>query len=649
MVSKMMPLEQISKSFEFPSVDPATIPKVLYGHRPSVEFLNDTELNNESRVLVIYTGGTIGMMENERGKLVPIPGAMEPCLRLHPDMHDAAYVANRFPGHKFPPLVLPKVSLGKRGTSCREKNRILYWFYEYNPLLDSSDMTMDDWIRVAMDIKREYENFDGFVVLHGTDTLAYTASALSFMTENLGKPIVITGSQIPLFETRSDGKDNFIGSVIVAGLYPIPEVTVFFNNKLYRGNRTVKVSTGSLDAFDSPNLSPLAVAGISIQVDYRLIFHQKSIAKFEVTYQLNRHIGLLRLFPSISAETVRTLLQPPTAGAVLQTYGSGNIPSNRKDLLEILKEATSRGVLIVNITQCSHGGVEAIYETGEILRDAGVLPGFDMTPEAALTKLSYITGKDWDWETKCKMLMQNIRGELTSLNEDENDCGSTGILSILTKALQLSDSAEVEQVKEMMVPTLFFNAVSNCDLEKLKELLPYIRDINYTITGGITALHVAVSEGDEEVVRWLLENGASVHLRDSNGHTPLWTAVEKDNMNIISLLRKTGAHLVKPLLLLGETIVTVSGKNNLTRLRSLEAAGCDMSLTDVFSRTGLHAACTMGNSEVVQFFLSCNVPTELKDKNDLTPTMCAEMNGFDHLVQLIEQYRMLKTNASANL
>ncbi|RXG69237.1 L-asparaginase 1 [Armadillidium vulgare] len=113
--------------------------------------------------------------------------------------------------------------------------------------------------------EREYENFDGFVVLHGTDTLAYTASALSFMTENLGKPIVITGSQIPLFETRSDGKDNFIGSVIVAGLYPIPEVTVFFNNKLYRGNRTVKVSTGSLDAFDSPNLSPLAVAGISIQ------------------------------------------------------------------------------------------------------------------------------------------------------------------------------------------------------------------------------------------------------------------------------------------------------------------------------------------------------------------------------------------------
>ncbi|RXG56586.1 L-asparaginase [Armadillidium vulgare] len=540
-VSKMMPLDQISQSFEFPSVDPTTIPKVLFGHRSSVESLNDTELNNESRVLVIYTGGTIGMMNNERGKLAPIPRAMESCLRLYPHMHDAAYAAKR---------------------SSREKNRILYWVYEYNPLLDSSDMTMDDWIRVAMDIKREYENFDGFVRVtrYGYSCLH---SFCSFVHDGeLGETnYSLTGSQIPLFETRSDGRDNFIGSVIVAGLYPIPEVTVFFNNKLYRGNRTVKVSTGSLDAFDSPNLSPLAVAGISIQVDYRLIFHPKSIAKFEVTDQLNRHIGLLRLFPSISAETVRTLLQPPTAGAVLQTYGSGNIPSNRKDLLEILKEATSRGVLIVNITQCSHGGVEAIYETGEILRDAGVFPGFDMTPEAALTKLSYITGKDWDWETKCKMLMQNIRGELTSLNEDENDCGSTGILSILTKALQLSDSAEVEQ----------------------------IRDINYTITGGITALHVAVSEGDDDVVRWLLENGASVHLRDSNGHTPLWYAVEKDNMNIIFLLRKTGAHLVEPLLFLGETIVTAGGNNNLTRLRSLEAAGCDMSLTDICSRTGLHA------------------------------------------------------------
>ncbi|MCL4151386.1 UNVERIFIED_CONTAM: hypothetical protein GTU68_033654 [Idotea baltica] len=214
-------------------------------------------------------------------------------------------------------------------------------------------------------LQNEYRNFDGFVVLHGTDTLAYTASALSFMMENLGKPVIITGSQIPLFETRSDGRDNFIGSVIIAGGYAIPEVSVFFNNKLYRGNRTVKVSSGSLDAFGSPNLSPIAVAGISIQ-DYRLIFRPTRIAKFKVTDQLNRNVGLLRLFPSISAETVKTLLQPPTCGAVLQTYGSGNIPSNRKDIIDILREATKREVLIVNITQCAHGGVEPIYETGEV-------------------------------------------------------------------------------------------------------------------------------------------------------------------------------------------------------------------------------------------------------------------------------------------
>ncbi|XP_076045663.1 L-asparaginase-like [Oratosquilla oratoria] len=393
-LSSTSSLDEISGSYDGPVVDPMSVPKVLYGHRASIESLVDMDGQCESRVLVIYTGGTIGMVRNERGKLAPIPKELELNIRRFPHMHDECYASHRFGHLPNPPLVLP---------DCREKRRVLYWVYEYDPLLDSSNMTMDDWIRIARDIRSVYEMFDGFVVLHGTDTLAYTASALSFMLENLGKTVVITGSQIPIFETRSDGRDNFIGSVIMAGHYVIPEVGIFFNSKLYRGNRTTKVSTRRLQAFDSPNMNPLAVAGISIQVDYRTIFRSTRLEKFRVHDTLSRHVGLLRICPSISAETVRAFLLPPIQGAVLQTYGAGNMPSNRNDIMEVLKEATERGVLIVNTTQCMHGGVEAIYETGEALEESGVLPGLDMTPEAALSKLAYvISKKEWDRETKIK-------------------------------------------------------------------------------------------------------------------------------------------------------------------------------------------------------------------------------------------------------
>lgn len=209
---------------------------------------------------------------------MPTPNALEKMIRRAIHMHDEKYAASRFgPSHtNKAPLALPLLGV--------DKKRILYTIYEYEPLLDSSNMTMDDWIIIAKDlrvvltelirytsgansfcsIQRSYELFDGFVILHGTDTLAYTASALSFMLENLGKTVIVTGSQIPIFEARSDGRDNFIGALVVAGSYLIPEVCVYFNNKLIRGNRTSKRSNGSLDAFDSPNMTPLATFGIDV-------------------------------------------------------------------------------------------------------------------------------------------------------------------------------------------------------------------------------------------------------------------------------------------------------------------------------------------------------------------------------------------------
>jgi len=221
--------------------------------------------HNESKVLVLYTGGTIGMVRNDQGALEPKAHAMEAKIRQTCTMHDEPYSQSRF-GHlaqnKDSPLVLPHV---------QDHRRIIYTIYEYEPLLDSSNMTMDDWVQIATHIQDSYADFEGFVVLHGTDTMAFTASALSFMLENLGKPVIITGSQIPCFETRSDGRDNFVGALILAGNYHIPEVCVYFRHQLMRGNRTIKVSASNLDAFQSPNMRPLVEVGIDISVDYRAI------------------------------------------------------------------------------------------------------------------------------------------------------------------------------------------------------------------------------------------------------------------------------------------------------------------------------------------------------------------------------------------
>jgi len=589
-----------------PPMDRSHVPKNLWRHS-SMDICDvGSEARNESKVLVLYTGGTIGMIRSPQGALVPMPDALEVTIRGAMHMHDEKYAGERFGvgNTKKAPLVLPSLGPGKK--------RILYTIYEYSPLLDSSNMTMDDWMNIAKDLRKWYETFDGFVILHGTDTLSYTASALSYMLENLGKPVIVTGSQIPIFEARSDGRDNFLGALIAAGSFIIPEVCVFFNSKLFRGNRTIKRSNGSLEAFDSPNLAPLATFGIDVSVDYRSIFRPMAIAKFKVQATLNRNVCLLRLFPSITIQTVRALLHPPIEGIVLQSYGSGNIPSARTDLLEELRSASANGVLIINTTQCCHGSVSAIYETGTALLEAGVISGADMTPEAALTKLSYVLAKDeWNLETKRQMLVTNLRGELTIPHQ--NRIKDLEMFEAVARFLHLSSGEEMDDMKDVFFPSLVCSAVKTTNVGKLESLQKYGANLSACDYDGRTPLHVAASDGLYNVVEFLLNNGALVHVRDRDDNTPLMSAIKSDHFEIIELFVQCGGHLTASPLTIGEMLCSAAARGNVARMTSLHKAGANLNQPDVSGRTAIHMAVLHRQMSCVEYLLDRDVHLDVAD------------------------------------
>lgn len=330
-------------------------------------------------IYVAYTGGTIGMQRSEQG-FIPVSGHLQQQLVNMPEFHRAE---------------MPDFTI-----------------HEYEPLIDSSDMTPLDWQSIADDIRKNYDQYDGFVILHGTDTMAFTASALSFMLENLAKPVIVTGSQIPLEQLRSDGQQNLLNALFVAANYPINEVALFFNNTLYRGNRTTKAHADGFNAFASPNLPPLLEAGIHIRRlntppaptgDGELIVHP-------ITPQ---PIGVVTIYPGISSDVVSNFLLQPVKALILRSYGVGNAPQNPAFLKE-LKEASARGIVVVNLTQCMSGKVNmGGYATGNALALAGVISGYDLTVEATLTKLHFLLSQNLSSDEVRRLMQLNLRGELT--------------------------------------------------------------------------------------------------------------------------------------------------------------------------------------------------------------------------------------------
>ena len=346
--------------------------------------LSSINMEKKTRILVIYTGGTIGMKKDEvTGALVPF---------------DFSGIYDEFPALRRLPVGISVYTMPK--------------------LIDSSNVRPSDWCAIAEVIRDNYEGYDGFVILHGTDTMSYTASALSFMLENLAKPVIFTGSQIPIGVLRTDGRENLITAIEVAaarvdGRPVVPEVALLFHSRLCRGNRTRKSSAEELDAFSSPNYPPLAEVGVKITYNTAAIAHvEPSNEPLRIATMLSEGVAIIKLFPGISEHTLRAILSVEgLRGVVLETYGAGNAPTSGW-FLQLMRETIQRGVLVLNVTQCDNGSVEMqLYETGLRLQKAGVLSAYDMTTEAAVTKMMYVLGHESHPERIASMLKESICGE----------------------------------------------------------------------------------------------------------------------------------------------------------------------------------------------------------------------------------------------
>ena len=335
-------------------------------------------------ILLIYTGGTIGMIKNSE------TGALE-----NFNFNDLL--------ESIPELNLLDCNISSKSFS--------------NPI-DSSNMKPSNWIEIGTIIEDNYKNYDGFVILHGSDTMSYTASALSFMLENLSKPVIFTGSQLPIGDLRTDAKENLITSIQIASLVEnnqpvVQEVGLYFEYKLYRANRTTKINAEHFEAFDSPNYPPLIISGVNLSINYQSLLTAKKNKKLVVHKIFEPNILLVKLFPGINKETINHLFSTPNLkGMIFETYGSGNI-TNEKWFLKALKIIIDKKIPVVNVTQCAGGSVNMnIYSTNVIYRNIGIISGKDISTEAAVTKLMLMLGQNIPANNFKTKFETSLRGEM---------------------------------------------------------------------------------------------------------------------------------------------------------------------------------------------------------------------------------------------
>lgn len=590
--------------------------------------INNNELN-PSKILIIYTGGTIGMCKNKDGTLFPLKNHLYEYMKNHPNLCDHKHTLAmnkcypiKFNKNEFNETIKENISneegyedflsiinsekmnenssFVNKNESLNDNNkdqhlnnssfisnstqinieqkikneinislkenyldeitpflytpitqfnkRIAYQILEFSLVFDSSNVNIKNWIQMGKCIYDNYDSYDGFVILHGTDTLSYTASMLSFMFENLSKPVVITGSQIPLIEMSNDGLNNLVDSITIAGTFIIPEVCILFRGNLFRGNRTIKNDIIGLNAFESPNLQPLIKTGTKYRINWDLIRKPPSKnEKFKFFPFLNTNVTIFKYFPTVSDEKIEKLLSDENSGIIIETYGAGNLPSNREVLTNVLAKLKYSNVILINVSQCRKGIVSSIYEVGKRLEELGLIFSGDMTVECALAKLSYLLGKNKSKHEISNLFRKSLRGEVT---EEEEQLFSAKKLSNdnLKPSLVIEKSIiKFDDIKSEFFPIFVEYLISTNKSDVLilmkEEIIQFINNSINSIDYP-TFLHKACESNLSEIVYFLIEDcKIKVNTLDKFNKTALHYACLNENTNMINYLRKVNAKL----------------------------------------------------------------------------------------------------------